>query len=99
MKFRGLDAQHMLIYQLIEKMGDKGAWSKVLKDQSNLQAHTITKVTKELMRRQLIKEVKTVQKNRKVFMVWGIEPSSEVSGGTWYHEGEFAANWIESLRA
>merc|ERR1711972_974354 len=76
-----------------------GAWSKSIKDQTNLQQHTITKVTKELMRRQLIKEVKSVQhRGRKVFMKWDIEPDKTVSGGTWYQDGEFAASWIESLR-
>ena len=32
------------VYQQIEKAGDKGAWSKSLKDQTKLQQHTITKV-------------------------------------------------------
>jgi len=98
-KFRGLEREHMLVYQQIEKAGDKGAWSKFIKDQTNLQQHTITKVTKELIRRQLIKEVKSVQhRGRKVFMLWDIEPDKAVSGGTWYQDGEFAASWIESLR-
>eukprot|EP00927_Polykrikos_kofoidii_P056479 TRINITY_DN50598_c0_g1_i1.p1 TRINITY_DN50598_c0_g1~~TRINITY_DN50598_c0_g1_i1.p1 ORF type:complete len:315 (+),score=56.35 TRINITY_DN50598_c0_g1_i1:204-1148(+) len=99
-KFRGLTEQDLLVYQLVQKTGDKGAWSKVIKDQSALQQHTITKVTKELMRRQLIKEVKSVQnRNRKVFMAWDVEPAREVSGGTWYRDGEFAAGWIETLRS
>lgn len=98
-KFRGLDREHMLVYQMIEKSGDKGCWSKVIKDQSNLQPHTITKVTKELIRRSLVKEVKSVaQRGRKVFMLWEIEPSKAVSGGTFYQDGEFAATWIEQLR-
>jgi len=99
-KFRGLDPQHMLVYQLIERAADRGAWMKSLKDQSNLQQHTVAKVTKELLRRQLIKEVKSVQSGgRKVFMLWDTEPAREVSGGTWYHDGTFAAAWIESLRS
>eukprot|EP00747_Dinoflagellata_sp_TGD_P083180 gnl/TRDRNA2_/TRDRNA2_161997_c0_seq1.p1 gnl/TRDRNA2_/TRDRNA2_161997_c0~~gnl/TRDRNA2_/TRDRNA2_161997_c0_seq1.p1 ORF type:complete len:320 (-),score=63.26 gnl/TRDRNA2_/TRDRNA2_161997_c0_seq1:56-910(-) len=98
-KMRGLDGQQMLILQLIEKTADKGAWSKWLKDQSNLQQHTISKITKELARRSLIKEVKSVQnRNRKVFMMYDVEPSREVTGGTWYHDGEFATGWIETLR-
>ena len=31
------------VYQQIEKAGDRGAWSKSLKDQTKLQQHTITK--------------------------------------------------------
>mmetsp|Transcript_2152 Transcript_2152/g.4893 ORF Transcript_2152/g.4893 Transcript_2152/m.4893 type:complete len:303 (+) Transcript_2152:268-1176(+) len=95
----GLDHQHMLVYQLIEKAGNKGTWSRVLKDESKLQQHLVTKITKDLMGRRLIKEVKSITaKNKKVFMLWDTEPAQEVSGGTWYHEGEFAAAWVESLR-
>jgi len=99
LKFRGLDVQHRAVYQIISDAGNKGCWNRTLKDKSNLQQHTITKVTKELLRRSLIKEVKSVQqRGRKVFMVWEVEPAPEVSGGTWYHDGEFASDWIESLR-
>ncbi|CAE8695740.1 unnamed protein product, partial [Polarella glacialis] len=98
-KFSGLDAHARMVYQFIEKTGDKGAWSKSLKDQTNLQQHTITKATKDLMKKQLIKEVKSVQKgNRKVFMLIDLEPAREVSGGTWYQDGEFNTQWVESLR-
>lgn len=31
-------------------------------------------------------------------MLSEIEPDKSVSGGTWYHDGEFAAAWISSLR-
>jgi len=96
-KFAGLDPQHMLVYQLVEKAGDKGAWTKVLKDQTNLQQHTITRITKGLIQRQLIKEVKSMQ-NRKVFMLWDIEPAREVSGGTFYNDGMFNGGWLEQLR-
>mmetsp|Transcript_95230 Transcript_95230/g.168604 ORF Transcript_95230/g.168604 Transcript_95230/m.168604 type:complete len:325 (-) Transcript_95230:21-995(-) len=98
-KFQHLDQHHMLIYQLIEKAGDKGAWSKNLKDQSNLQQHTVGRITKELMHRKLIKEVKSVaHRGRKVFMLIDLEPAREVSGGNWYHDGEFATGWVEELR-
>lgn len=98
-KWQGMSAEHRKVYQEIEKTGDKGCWSKTLKDATNLQTHAITKLTKELIKRQLVKEVKSVaQRGRKVYMVWNIEPSAAVSGGTWYQDGEFAFSWIESLR-
>ncbi|CAK9069837.1 unnamed protein product [Durusdinium trenchii] len=94
-----LDPQMRQVYQQIEKAGDKGAWSKSLKDQTKLQQHTITKATKELIKLQLIKEVKSVHnRNRKVFMLYDLEPSKEVSGGTWYKDGEFNSSYVETLR-
>jgi len=98
-KFRGLDKHHLLVYQLIEKAGNQGAWSRSLKDRSNLQTHTITRVTQELLKRNLIKEVKSVQnRTRKVFMLIDVEPAKEVSGGTWYQDGVFAEGWVNGLR-
>jgi len=95
----GLDPAHMAVFQLVEKAGDKGTNNRLLKDASRLQQHTITKITKELMQRRIIKEVKSIQnKNRKVFMLYDVEPALEVSGGSWYHDGEFAASWVEQLR-
>lgn len=38
------------VYQQIEKAGDRGAWSKSLKDQTKLQQHTITKAPADAMR-------------------------------------------------
>ncbi|CAE7332745.1 Polr3f [Symbiodinium natans] len=99
LKLSRLEATTRSVYQQIEKAGDRGAWSKSLKDQTKLQQHTITKAIKELLKQQLIKEVKSVQnRNRKVFMLIDLEPSLEVSGGTWYKDGEFNYSWVETLR-
>lgn len=95
----GLDEQHMHVLQLIEQAGNKGSWSKVLKKDSKLPQHVVDKITKNLLSRKLIKEVKRIDaKNKKVFMLWDVEPAQETFGGTWYHQGEFAASWVESLR-
>jgi len=95
----GLGEDHRRIYQLIEKSGDKGAWSKELQSESRLQQHAIAKITKELITRRLVKEVRPVtSKTKKVFMLYDIQPAREVSGGTWWQDGEFAASWVETLR-
>jgi DNA-directed RNA polymerase III subunit RPC6 len=70
--------QH-LIYQLVERQGDRGAWSKTLREQSKLPKHIVEQVTQELLQRQMIKEVKTSSgKNRKVYMLFNTEPASDV---------------------
>lgn len=98
-KFRGLEREHMLVYQTVDKSGDKGIWGKKLRDETGVQQHALAKVVKELLRRQLIKEVKSVQsRGRKVYMRFDVEPDKSISGGTWYRDGEFATAWIESLR-
>jgi len=98
-KWNGLRDEHRKVYQEVSRAGDKGCWSRSLKDSTNLNQHAIAKLTKDLIGRKLIKEVKTInQPGRKVFMLYEIQPSVAVSGGTWYQGGEFAQQWIEQLR-
>jgi len=66
---------------------------------SNLSQIQMQKVLKTLEMRKLIKAVKSVaSKNRKVYMLYELEPSKELTGGAWYTEQEFDAEFIEVLR-
>eukprot|EP00976_Prorocentrum_cordatum_P114481 1195854-Prorocentrum_minimum.AAC.7 len=59
----------------------------------------MSKVLKTLEMRKLIKAVKSVaSKNRKVYMLYELEPSKELTGGAWYTEQEFDAEFIQVLR-
>ncbi|CEL92516.1 unnamed protein product [Vitrella brassicaformis CCMP3155] len=98
-KFADLAPEDVLVYQSIEKAGRRGIWTRDLKNQCNLQPHQIQKALKALEGRRLVKAVKSVQfKNRKVYMLFELEPDKEVSGGSWYRDGEFDEKLIESLR-
>ncbi|KAF4717553.1 DNA-directed RNA polymerase III subunit RPC6, partial [Perkinsus olseni] len=53
----------------------------------------------QLEARRLIKKVTSVQhKSRKVWMLYELEPSKEVSGGNWYRDGRLDTDLIERLR-
>jgi DNA-directed RNA polymerase III subunit RPC6 len=56
-RFKGLAPEDMLIYQLIEEVGNQGMWKRDLKSKSNLQLSQITKILKTLEQRKLIKSV------------------------------------------
>jgi DNA-directed RNA polymerase III subunit RPC6 len=89
----------MLVYQLIQQSGTTGLWTKDMKFQSNLQQPQITKILKILESRKLVKSVKSVSGgNRKVYMLYELEPSRELTGGAWYTEHEFDSEFIEALR-
>ena len=84
-KFKGLSTEDMLVYQIIQHAGNAGMWTKELKQRSNLPVPQITKIFKTLEARKLIKAVKHVtQQNRKVYMLYELEPSLEITGGAWY---------------
>ena len=98
-KFKGLSTEDMLVYQIIQHAGNGGMWTKELKARSNLPAPQITKIFKTLEARKLIKAVKHVaQQNRKVYMLFELEPSREITGGAWYTEHEYDAEFINVLR-
>ena len=87
------------MYQIIQQSGNSGIWTKELKQRSNLPQAQITKIFKSLEARKLIKAVKSVsQQNRKVYMLFELEPSREITGGAWYTEHEYDAEFINVLR-
>lgn len=98
-RFNGLDRESRQVYQEIEKSSAEGCLSQKLKSVCNMQTPVVNKALKELLRRDLIKEVKSIQyRNRKVYMLKDIKPSEAVSGGSWYQDGEFDGEKVEELR-
>ncbi|CAI5941523.1 unnamed protein product [Closterium sp. NIES-64] len=76
-----------------------GIWTRDMKTRTNLQQPQITKIIKTLEGRKLIKAVKSVNnKSRKLYMLYELEPSREVTGGAWYTDAEFDAEFISALR-
>lgn len=99
-KLRGLTPSEVVIYQHIEKSGNIGIWIKDLRRKSALGALEIPKILKELLKRKLIKCEKSIQAtNKKVYMLYEIEPAREVSGGAWYDKttGEFDTEYMKAL--
>jgi len=100
-KLQGLDEQHRMVLKEVQRTGDQGLWrgDREFKMKTQLPTHAIARITKELMSRQLIKEVKTVNgRSRKVFMDVNIKPAEAVTGGSMFIDGEFAREMIEALR-
>ena len=59
----------------------------------------INKCLKSLEQRKLVKAVKSVANgNRKVYMLFELEPSREITGGAWYTGHEYDSEFIAVLR-
>lgn len=98
-KFAGLDVSARMVYQIIEKSGNKGIWTKDIRIQSNIQQQALNKIFKNLENRQLIKPVKSVTaKAKKLYMLYDLQPAKEVTGGPWYTELEFDHEFVSELR-
>mmetsp|Transcript_22354 Transcript_22354/g.48627 ORF Transcript_22354/g.48627 Transcript_22354/m.48627 type:complete len:342 (+) Transcript_22354:83-1108(+) len=98
-KFKGLDVSARMVYQVIEKAGNMGVWTKDIKKETNLQNQALNKIFKALESRRLIKQVKSIAaKAKKLFMLYELTPSTELTGGVWYSDMEFDHGFITELR-
>jgi DNA-directed RNA polymerase III subunit RPC6 len=97
-KFQGLMPDQMLVYQVCERAGNKGIWTRDIKLATNVQQQSLTKTLKMLSDRNLIKSVRSVvSKSKKLYMLYDVEPAKEVTGGPWYTDQEFDHEFIEEL--
>jgi DNA-binding MarR family transcriptional regulator len=72
-QFVGLDVSARMVYQVIEKAGDKGIWTKDIRMQTNIQQQALNKIFKALEGRRLIKPVKSVNaKSKKLYMLFSL---------------------------
>lgn len=98
-KFHGLDASARMVFQCIERAGNMGIWTKDVRIQTNIQQQALNKIFKALEARRLIKPVKSVTaKSKKLYMVYELTPSKELTGGVWYSDLEFDHEFISELR-
>lgn len=98
-KFKGLSDVDRLVYQVIKQAGTSGVWTKDMKVRTNLAQPQLTKILKVLEQRRLVKSVKNVNNpSRKVYMLYELEPSRELTGGAWYTENQFDSEFIGVLQ-
>eukprot|EP00596_Hydrurales_sp_CCMP1899_P002715 CAMPEP_0119035672 /NCGR_PEP_ID=MMETSP1177-20130426/2852_1 /TAXON_ID=2985 /ORGANISM="Ochromonas sp, Strain CCMP1899" /LENGTH=271 /DNA_ID=CAMNT_0006994297 /DNA_START=86 /DNA_END=898 /DNA_ORIENTATION=- len=97
-KFDGLGPEQLLVYQVCERSGNRGIWTRDIKVSTNIPQHTLTKTLKILEQRNLIKSVRSVvSKSKKLYMLYDIVPAKEITGGPWYTEQEFDHEFVEEL--
>ena len=98
-KFNGLDTSARMVYQVIERAGNMGIWTKDIRLQTNIQQQALNKIFKSLEQRRLIKPVKSVTaKAKKLYMLYNLQPAKELTGGVWYSDLEFDHEFISELR-
>ncbi|RLN88131.1 hypothetical protein BBJ28_00008101 [Nothophytophthora sp. Chile5] len=93
--------EQRLVLQEIERAGNKGIWTRDIKAHTNIPQvchQIVTKTLRLLETRRLVKSVKSISsKNKKLFMLFDLVPSTEITGGPWYNEQEFDHVFIDTL--
>lgn len=98
-RLRGLDQEARWALQEIETSAERGISTKELKAKGNLQQQQLTKALKELETRKLVKTVKAVSaRNNKIYMRFDLEPSTDLTGGSWYSEEDFDHELIAQVK-
>jgi len=88
-----------MVYLCIKAADNRGIWTKDLKTKTNLHQTVLNKVLKSLESgKRLIKSVRNVKNpTRKVYMLIGLNPSAEITGGPWFSETELDVEFINEL--
>lgn len=83
----------------IKGSDNRGIWTKDLKTRTNLHQTILNKILKSLeITKKLIKSIRNVKNpTRKVYMLSGLNPSAEITGGPWFSETELDVEFINEL--
>ncbi|SCW02611.1 LAFE_0F10418g1_1 [Lachancea fermentati] len=97
-KKAAMSADEALVYSYIEASGREGIWTKTIKARTNLHTHVVSKCLKSLESQRYVKSVKSVKyPTRKIYMLYNLQPSIEVTGGPWFTDSELDVEFINSL--
>lgn len=78
------------IFTKVEASQNNGIWTADIRKQSKLLIHQVQKGVKLLCEQKLIKQVNNIHvKNRKMYILYELEASDKVIGGSFYTDGEF----------
>ena len=85
------------IYRLIENAGPSGVWKQTLKKKLGLHEIVAEKALKALIGSKHIKQLKGARNTaKKTYILYELEPTTDVTGGAWFSEGELDYEFIEA---
>ena len=97
-KIKGADVEEKVVYKIVEESGNKSILDREIRSKSNLIKTQLNKILKALQDKKLIKQVSSVaQANKKVYMLYEMEPDRSITGGVWYSSQGFESELIEIL--
>ncbi|CAL1699571.1 unnamed protein product [Somion occarium] len=96
---KDLTGEEAIVLGHIQAAGNEGIWTKHIKVKTELHQTVLDRCLKSLTQKQLVKAVKgSVQHpTRKMYMLFHLEPSVEVTGGPWYTDKELDTEFIKML--
>ena len=88
-----------MVYTQVRDAGTSGVWSRTLRQKTLLHTTVINRSLKNLEALSLIKQFRHVQySTRKYYILYDLQPSIEVSGGTFFTDSELDTGFVNGVR-
>ncbi|ERS96475.1 hypothetical protein HMPREF1624_07388 [Sporothrix schenckii ATCC 58251] len=98
-KYRTLNQDQIMVYELIDDAGADGIWARSLKHRLNMHESVLKQCIKHLETRGYIRDMKSVENiGKKMYIKATLRPSDRATGGPWYSDGVLDGDFIESLQ-
>lgn len=97
-KSTNLADEERLILQLITQSEGKGLWLRELKLKSNIPQNLIVKLLKSMESKCMIRSLKSLKGNKKIYILFDDVPADEITGGVWFNEGDVDIEFVEQIR-
>lgn len=96
-KSTSLAEEERIIYQLISDSKGKGLWLRDIKTKSNIPQNVLTKILRNMENKKMVKSLKTIKSNRKIYVLFTDSPAEELTGGVWFLEGAVDSEFIKHI--
>lgn len=97
-KSSNLADEERIIYQLISESKGKGLWLRELKIKSNISQNLIVKLLKNMESKCIIRSLKSVKGNRKIYILYNDVPTDELTGGIWFNDGDVDVEFVDQIK-
>lgn len=97
-RLQSLSPDESLVYNVIHSTGRSGIWVRHIMSRTNLHKSILDRALKSLEGRNYIKSIHNVKSpNRKMYMLSGLAPNEDVTGGAWFTDGVLDTNFINTV--
>lgn len=97
-KYRHLNREQSMVYEMIDDAGADGIWSRTLKARLGMHDSVLKQHLKFLESKAFIKDMKSVEHpNKKMYIKASLRPSDKATGGPWYTDSNLDEAFIQEL--
>lgn len=97
-RLQNLSPDESLVYNVIHSTQRSGIWVRAIQARTNLHKSITDRCLKSLESKNYIKSIHNVKfPNRKMYMLAGLMPTEDVTGGAWFTDGMLDTQFISSV--